>query len=163
MIRLTGKVPVAATRERVWAFVTDPAKVGGCAPDMKKMTVIDDTHYEIKCGLDVGIVGGAFNAKVEIRDKEEPGAVTLFIDGMATSVMFDIPATMLTALTLTEESPATTLLSWNAELRVGKPYEPTEPFVGETVDAKLIVPMISAVKRKVEAEEQAAAPGAPGA
>ena len=157
MMRLTGKTTIGASRERVWAFITDPAKVGGCAPEMKKLNVIDESHYEIKCGLDVGIVGGAFNAKVEIRDRVELEKVTLAIEGMATSVMFDIPATMLTVLSLVELSPASTELAWNAELTVGKPYEPTEPFVAETANGKLIGPMIVSVRKKVEAEELAAA------
>ena len=35
----------------VWAFVTDPDKVGHCLPDVKEVTVVDPTHFDAVVGV----------------------------------------------------------------------------------------------------------------
>ena len=51
----------------MWAFVTDPEKVGHCLPDVVEVTVHDPTHFEAVVQVGVGPVRGKFKFKFELQ------------------------------------------------------------------------------------------------
>ena len=65
-LQYTGEEKIPASLDKVWAFVTDPQKVGHCFPDVVDVTVQDATHFEAIVKVGVGPVRGKFKMKVEL-------------------------------------------------------------------------------------------------
>src|SRR5262245_15001406 len=65
-LQYTGEEKIPAGPDTVWAFVTDPDKVGHCFPDVVGVTVKDPTHFDAIVKVGVGPVRGKFTMKVEL-------------------------------------------------------------------------------------------------
>ena len=65
-LQYSGEEKIPAGVDTVWAFVTDPEKVGRCFPDVVDVTVQDPTHFEAVVKVGVGPVRGKFKMKVEL-------------------------------------------------------------------------------------------------
>ncbi len=65
-LQYSGEEKIPAGLDTVWAFVTDPEKVGHCFPDVVDVTVQDPTHFEAVVKVGVGPVRGKFKMKVEL-------------------------------------------------------------------------------------------------
>ncbi len=71
-MKFEGTVDIKAPRERVWAFLMDPNRVGPCGPGVESVEVIDDTHYKAKAKVGIGFI----NANVRHRPdgRRDPAA-----------------------------------------------------------------------------------------
>jgi len=61
-------VEIAAPRDQVWSFLTDPALVSTCAPDLQQLEVIEPR--DVRCETDVGereILAGKPRAPLQRR------------------------------------------------------------------------------------------------
>src|SRR4029077_8735260 len=71
-LEYSGKEQIPANIETVWAFVTDPQKVGRCLPELLELAVQDATHFDAVVRVGVGPVRGKFKFKVELQPNTEP-------------------------------------------------------------------------------------------
>ena len=65
-LQYSGEEKIAVGPGVVWAFVTDPGKVGRCMPEVKEVAVQDQTHVDAVVQVAVGPVRGKFKLKVEL-------------------------------------------------------------------------------------------------
>jgi uncharacterized protein len=65
-LQYSGEEKIPASLDTVWAFVTDPDKVGRCFPELVDVTVQDPTHFVATVHVGVGPVRGKFKLKVEL-------------------------------------------------------------------------------------------------
>src|SRR2546423_14546607 len=71
-MRFEGTLDIAAPRERVWAFLTDPKQVTACAPDLQSLEVADPHHFRVVVRAGVGPIKGTFAMSVQFLELDRP-------------------------------------------------------------------------------------------
>jgi carbon monoxide dehydrogenase subunit G len=110
-LQYNGEESIAAGVEAVWAFVTDPEKVGRCFPDVIDVTVHDPTHFEAVVRVGVGPVRGRFKLKVELMPAPSERRIALKISGGGFGSAVDMTA----AADVVGAGDALTLLKWQGQ------------------------------------------------
>ena len=110
-LQQTGEEKIPAGLDTVWAFVTDPEKVGRCFPDVVDVAVQDATHFDAVVKVGVGPVRGRFNMKVELL----PGRSKRRLDMKVSGGGFGSAVDMTAGADLIDAGDGTTLLKWTGE------------------------------------------------
>jgi carbon monoxide dehydrogenase subunit G len=110
-LQYTGHERISASRDVVWAFVTDPEKVGHCLPDVVSVTVQDPTHFEAIVQVGVGPVRGKFKFKVELLPDPSSDRMNMKIAGGGFGSAVDLTA----GAHLRDDGECQTLLDWSGE------------------------------------------------
>src|SRR5438132_4904511 len=93
-MRFEGTLDIAAPRDRVWAFLTDPKQVTTCAPDVQSLDVTDPTHFKVVVKAGVGPIKGTFNMSVEFIDLRAPEHAEVLARGQAPGSAVEMRNTM---------------------------------------------------------------------
>jgi carbon monoxide dehydrogenase subunit G len=107
----TGEEKIGAGLDTVWAFVTDPEKVGHCFPDVVDVAVRDATHFDAVVKVGVGPVRGKFNMKVELVPAPSKRRLDMKVSGGG----FGSSVDMMAGADLVDAGDGTTLLKWTGE------------------------------------------------
>jgi uncharacterized protein len=108
-LEYSGKEQIPANIETVWAFVTDPQKVGRCLPELLELAVQDATHFDAVVRVGVGPVRGKFRFKVELQPNTEARRMNLKISGGGLGSAVDLTA----GADVIDAGAGTTTLSWD--------------------------------------------------
>src|SRR5579863_10107973 len=125
----SGQERIAASKDTVWAFINDPAKIASCLPDVQQTNVIDAHSFDATVGVALGPVRGKFKFKIALVPADGGNHMDMKISGGGLGSVVDLIA----AADLTAESDALTVLDWkgNASLR-----GPIATVGGRVVDAQ---------------------------
>jgi carbon monoxide dehydrogenase subunit G len=124
-----GEEKIPASVETVWAFVTNPEKVGRCFPDVVDVTVQDPTHLEAVVKVGVGPVRGKFKVKVEMRPDPSSHHIDLEMSGGGFGSAVDLTA----GADVVEAGDGTTLLKWSGR---AVPRGPIAAVGGRVLDSE---------------------------
>ena len=113
-MRLEGQFSVAAPREQVYAFLTDPRKVGAHMPDVQQVTVEDADHFTITARVGISHIKGTMVMKMTMTDREPPICTTVVGKGSGLASVVD----MVTSFMLDAPSEAETIVNWRGELTI---------------------------------------------
>ena len=67
-LEFAGAPEVTASREDVWARLTDPNFIAASAPGVESVESLDPTHFKVISGIGVGPVRVRFQLDVELSD-----------------------------------------------------------------------------------------------
>ena len=109
-----GSVPIKASREKVWAFVTDPDQVGQCGPGVEKIEVIDATNFKAKAKVGIGFISARFNVDMTFAELVPPDKAVIKAHGQAPGSAVDADAQM----TLSDGPDGTTVMDWRADVNI---------------------------------------------
>ncbi len=146
-LQYSGEEKIPASVETVWAFVTDPEKVGRCFPDVVDVTVQDPTHLEAVVNVGVGPVRGKFKVKVEILPDPSRHHVDMKMSGGGFGSAVDLTA----SADPVDVGDGTTLLKWSGQ---GVPRGPIAAVGGRVLDAeakKLIAKAFGNIRQQLTA------------
>jgi uncharacterized protein len=107
----TGKEKIPASADTVWAFVTDPHKVGKCFPDLVELTVRDPTHFEAVVKVGVGPVRGNFKIAAELMPHESGRRIDMKMSGGGFGSAIDLTA----GADLVDNGDGSTALKWSGQ------------------------------------------------
>ena len=93
-MKFAGTVEINAPRERVWAFLMDPNRVGPCGPGVESVEVIDDTHYKAKAKVGIGFISATFAVDLVIEEMQPPNRAVIKANGQAPGSAVYATATM---------------------------------------------------------------------
>ena len=107
---------VAAPREQVWRFITDPKLMGPCIPGCQGVQVLGPTTYQANVQIKVGPIKASFNLEVEVTEEVYPEKVISVTRGEEGS-----RASLVTShnfLHLKQLDDQTTELSYGADVNI---------------------------------------------
>src|SRR3990170_1576646 len=113
-MRFEGSVAIRASRERVWAFVTDPDQVGPCGPGVEKIEVIDPTHFKATAKVGIGFISARFVVNMEFAEQQPPDRATIKAHGQAPGSAVDATAEMH----LSDGPDGATVMDWSANVNL---------------------------------------------
>jgi uncharacterized protein len=146
-LQYTGEEKIPASLDTVWAFVTDPEKVGHCFPDVVEVTVQDATHFDAVVKVGVGLVRGKFKVKVEILPAAPERRVGMKISGGGFGSTVDMTA----GADLLDAGDGTTLLKWTGQAEARGPIAAVGGRVLDAQAQKLIAQAFGNVRERLTA------------
>ena len=110
-LQYNGQEKIPASRDAVWAFVNDPARIGRCLPQVIDVSVKDPTHFEATVQVGVGPVHGKFKFKFELQPDPAASRMNMKITGGGFGSAMDLTA----GATLSDAGEGKTLLDWTGQ------------------------------------------------
>ena len=80
-MEMTGEYRIAASRERVWQALNDPAVLQASIPGCESIEKLSDTEMTARVSLAVGPVKAKFSGKVTLSDLDPPNGYTISGEG----------------------------------------------------------------------------------
>ena len=71
-MKIDASFIVHASRDRVWAAITDPSRVAPCIPGCESIEIIDPGRYRARVAVSVGPIKAAFNLEVNVTEETPP-------------------------------------------------------------------------------------------
>ena len=146
-LQYTGEEKIPAGLDSVWAFVTNPEKVGRCFPDVVDVTVQDATHFEAVVKVGVGPVRGKFKMKVELLPDSSRRRLDMKISGGGFGSAVDMTA----GADISEVGGGATLLRWSGQAEARGPIAAIGGRVLDAQAQKLITEAFGNVRQQLTA------------
>ena len=148
-MEFSGAIDISAPRERVFAFVTDPDKVGTCGPGVESIEVIDATHFRAKAKVGIGFINARFVVDLEIAEQQSPDMAIIKARGQAPGSAVDGTGRM----NLVDGPQAgTTTMLWAAEVNVSGMLATMGARLIEGTANKMIAQTFDCIRVKIAAE-----------
>jgi carbon monoxide dehydrogenase subunit G len=141
-----GSVDIAAPRDRVWAFVTDPDQVGQCGPGVESIEPIDATHFKATAKVGVGFISARFVVNMEFAELKEPDAATIKAHGQAPGSAVDATAQMH----LSDSDSGGTTMDWSADVNLSGTLASVGARMIDGTAQKMIGQTFTCMKSKLE-------------
>ena len=142
-----GTVPIKASRDKVWAFVTDPAQVGQCGPGVEKIEVVDATHFKATAKVGIGFISARFNVAMEFAELQPPDRAMIKAHGQAPGSAVDATA----ELRLSDGPDGTTIMDWSADVNIAGTLASVGARLIEGTANKMIGQTFDCMRTKLEA------------
>ena len=152
-MRFAGTQEIAAPRDRVWAFVTDPKAVSACAPDVQSIDVLDPGHFKLVVRAGVGPVRATFNLDVVFTELVPPARAKVRARGQAPGSAVE----MLSTMDLAGSAPDRTTMTWSSDVNVAGTIAQLGARLMQGTADKLTQQVFACIKSKLESPAQAAA------
>jgi carbon monoxide dehydrogenase subunit G len=146
-MKFEGTVDIGAPRERVWAFLMDPNRVGPCGPGVETIEVVDETHFKAKAKVGIGFISARFNVDMDIAERDEPNRAVIKARGQAPGSAVDATATMA----LKDGESGGTVMDWAADVLIGGTLASVGARLIEGTANKMIGQTFDCIKAKLEA------------
>ena len=141
-----GSVEIAAPRDRVWAYVTDPNQVGACGPGVESIELIDAAHFKARAKVGIGFISAKFVVDGELAIITAGEVAELKAHGQAPGSAVDATATMR----LSDGSQGTTVMAWEAEVNIAGTLASLGARLIEGTANKMIAQTFACMKAKLE-------------
>jgi carbon monoxide dehydrogenase subunit G len=141
-----GSVDIAAPRDRVWSFVTDPNQVGQCGPGVESIEVVDETHFKATAKVGIGFISARFNVNMEFAEMTPPDDATIKAHGQAPGSAVDAVAQMR----LSDSGGGATRMDWSADVNLSGTLASVGARLIEGTANKMIGQTFDCMKSKLE-------------
>ena len=144
-LQYTGEEKIPAGLDVVWAFVTDPEKVGHCFPEVVDVSVQDPTHFDAVVKVGVGPVRGNFKIKVELLPASSKRRIEMKMSGGGFGSTVDLTS----GADLVDAGGGTTLLKWSGQAEARGPVAAVGGRVLDAQAQKLIAQAFGNVRKQL--------------
>ncbi|HTJ26856.1 MAG TPA: carbon monoxide dehydrogenase subunit G [Candidatus Limnocylindria bacterium] len=124
----SGTETIPAPKQTVWTFITDPAKIAACMPDLISSKIIDVRRFDAVVGVAVGLVRGKFTFHVTLDPKPASDHLDMKITGGGFGSVVDLIASADVA-----EADGGTTLAWTGSATMRGPVATVG---GRVIDAQ---------------------------
>jgi len=145
-MRFEGTLDIAAPRDRVWSFLTDPKQVTTCAPDVQSLDLTDPRHFKVVVRAGVGPIKGTFSMNVEFTELQEPGHASVVARGQAPGSAVEMRSTMDL-----EAQGGRTTMRWASDVTVSGMIQQVGARLMQGAADKITQQVFSCIKAKLEA------------
>ena len=91
-LQYNGQESIPADKDKVWAFINDPAKVATCLPDVIETKINDAHNFDATVKVAVGPVSGKFTFKIALGPAASGDHMDLKINGGGFGSVMDLLA-----------------------------------------------------------------------
>jgi len=151
-MRFEGTLDIAAPRDRVWAFLTDPRQVTECAPDVQSLDVTDPAHFKVVVRSGVGPIKATFAMNVEFSELRVPEHAFIVARGQAPGSAVE----MRNTLDLAADGPGRTTMRWASDVVVSGMIASVGARLLQGAADKITQQVFSCIKTKLESPTAAA-------
>ena len=144
-LQYSGEEKITASPDVVWAFVTDPEKIGRSMPEVLEVAVHDPTHVDTVVQVAVGPVRGKFKLKVELHPDPSRRRIEMKISGGGFGSAVDLTA----GADVVDSGEATTLLKWSGQAVARGPVAAVGGRVLDAQAQKLIAQAFANVRQQL--------------
>ena len=141
----SGQERIAADKATVWAFITDPEKVGRCLPDVLDVVVQDATHFDAVVQVGIGPVRGKFKLKFELKPDPAGNRMDMKISGGGFGDAVDLVA----GADVVDTGGGTTTLNWSGQAVARGPVAAVGGRVLDQQAQKLIAQTFATVNQRL--------------
>lgn len=115
-MEFSGEERIKASRDKVWAFVTDPEKIAQCAPGLEDdgLQIVDEDHFKVKVRAGVGMIRTTFEFDCEWVERNEPNHAHIRARGNAPGSSVTMDATM----DLSDGDEGETVMVWKTDAQI---------------------------------------------
>jgi carbon monoxide dehydrogenase subunit G/molybdopterin biosynthesis enzyme len=147
-MRFEGVVAIAAPRQRVWEFLTDPEKVAQCAPGVDSLEVLaPGERFRATASVGFGSIRARFVTEAEWLDMVALERARMKVHGTAPGSAVDAESEML----LSDGPDGHTELRWSADVNVLGTIASMAARLMGGVAQRLTAAFFEAVRRRIEA------------
>lgn len=146
-MQFKDEIQIAAPQALVWDFLLDPESVGGCAPGVESIRVIDDTRFQAIVKVGIGQFRSRFTVDLELTDLTPPSLASIRARGSAPGTAVDATARMA----LTDIGERGTTMEWEADVTVSGKLAAVGGRLIEWTANKLIGQTFDCIKARLEA------------
>lgn len=145
-MKFNGSVDIKAPQEAVWAFVTDPNKVGSCGPGVESIEVVDATHFRARAKVGVGFITARFVVDMEMAEQRPPDEAVIKAHGQAPGSAVDATAHMR----LAGDGSGGTRMDWDADVNISGTLASVGGRMIEGTASKMIGQTFDCIRAKLE-------------
>jgi hypothetical protein len=144
-LQYSGEEKIPASHATVWAFVTNPEKVGHCLPDVLDVAVQNPTHFEAVVKVGVGPVRGKFKIRTELVPDPSGRRIEMKISGGGFGSAVDLTA----GADIVDGGDGTTTLKWSGQAIARGPVAAVGGRVLDAQAQKLIAQAFANVRQQL--------------
>lgn len=108
-----GVKEIAAPRAVVWSVINDPAQMAGLMPGVESFVIKDETHWQAKVKVPLGLGGLKMTIEMEKLEERPPEYAEMRAKGTGVGALMN----MTTRFTLTGDG-ATSTMNWEADVKI---------------------------------------------
>lgn len=112
---ISGSYTLYAPRERVWAFLLDPARLRATIPGCEELETLGPDRYRLRLNVGVAAIKGAYSGTLALTDLRAPMSYHIVVDGSGARGVLRGDGT----LTLEAPNPTTTIVSYEGQAQLG--------------------------------------------
>jgi uncharacterized protein len=146
-LQWSGQERIAASKDAVWSFINDPAKIASCLPEVQQTNVLDARTFDATVGVAVGPVRGKFKFKIGLVPSANGTHMDMKINGGGLGSVVDLVA----AADLTAESDVVTVLDWKGTASLRGPIATIGGRVVDEQARRVIGTTFENVKKRLSA------------
>ena len=146
-MRFEGTLDIAAPRDRVWSFLTDPNQVTTCAPDLQRLDITDPHHFNVVVRAGVGPIKSTFTMNVQFIELDRPKHAAILARGQAPGSAVE----MVNNMDLAEFDETHTVMEWSSEVTVSGMIQQVGARLLQGAADKITQQVFACIKTKLEA------------
>ncbi len=146
-MRFEGTLDIAAPRDRVWSFLTDPKQVTTCAPDVQRLDIADPHHFNVVVRAGVGPIKSTFTMNVQFIELDRPKHAAVLARGQAPGSAVE----MVSNMDLAEFDETHTVMEWSSEVTVSGMIQQVGARLLQGAADKITQQVFACIKAKLEA------------
>lgn len=145
-MEFSGSQTIAASIEKVWAYLLDVNQVAQCAPGFQSLESLGDEHWKATISVGVGPVKAKFTLDVTRPEKHEPDRMVVKGRGKAPGSAVELAGTM----NLSSVSPEETRMDWSANVTVSGTIASVGARLMNSTSEKLTGQFFNCLKSKLQ-------------
>jgi carbon monoxide dehydrogenase subunit G len=145
-VKVEGTKEFEASRERVWAVISDPESMSKLMPGVEGFEVVDDDHWKAKVKIPLGLGGLKMSIAFEKLDERPLEFSSMRAKGKGVGALMD----MTTSFTLSGEG-AHTSMAWQADVSIAGAVGSMGQRVLQPIINQQVGQVLAALERQVEA------------
>src|SRR2546430_2761160 len=146
-MRFEGTLDIAAPRDRVWSFLTDPKQVTSCAPDVQRLDITDPHHFTVVVRAGVGPIRSTFTMNVQFLELDRPKHAAVLARGQAPGSAVE----MVSNMDLAEFDETHTMMECSSEVTVSGMIQQVGARLVQGAADKITQQVFACIKAKLEA------------
>jgi uncharacterized protein len=143
---VSGTKELAASREKVWSVINEPAEMAKLMPGVESFEITDAKHWTAKVKVPLGLGGLKMTMNFEKLEEREPEFASMRAKGQGVGALMD----MKTSFTLSQAGEGTSM-EWEADVKIAGPVGAMGQRVLQPIVNQQVSQVLTALEKRVEA------------